>query len=151
MLGPRWQASGQPAPGPTDTDHREGIGLPSDPIQASRVRACAREEVVGVRDGRERVPTVMTVTRGWGPRDRAPAASLLRPRPRPSCHTRPGRSAYRDMGLSGCGAQFMGAGALAVRGMSRRRRRRGGGNTASASRSCRHSSWFCSATETRSA
>jgi len=42
MLGPRWQASGQPAPGPTDTDHREGIGLPSDPIQASRVRACAR-------------------------------------------------------------------------------------------------------------
>jgi len=35
--------------------------------------------------------------------------------------------------------------------MSRRRRRRGGGNTASASRSCRHSSWFCSATETRSA
>ena len=39
MLGPRWQASGQPAPGPTDTDHREGIGLPSDPIQASRVRA----------------------------------------------------------------------------------------------------------------
>ena len=73
MLGPRWQASGQPAPGPTDTDHREGIGLPSDPIQASRVRACAREEVVGVRDGRERVPTVMTVTRGWGPRDRARA------------------------------------------------------------------------------
>ena len=67
MLGPRWQASGQPAPGPTDTDHREGIGLPSDPIQASRVRACAREEVVGVRDGRERVPTVMTVTRGGDP------------------------------------------------------------------------------------
>ena len=76
MLGPRWQASGQPAPGPTVTDHREGIGLPSDPIQASRVRACARWGKVCVREqpSPRPGPISMTIARG-----RVPSRAGARP------------------------------------------------------------------------